>query len=143
MISSVKETDLLEILEIEKSCFKSPYTEKMLQSSFEYKGFFGAVKKSEEIEGYLICSIVLDEANIDRVAVREKYRNQNVATSLIAFTEKELKNRGVKTVYLEVRVSNQKAINLYTKLGYENVAIRKKYYDNVEDAFVMEKLLVE
>ena len=141
MIRPFEREDLAEIAEIERECFKVPYAEKMLESSFFAPTFFGLLDKDKEIKGYVFATVVLDEVNIDRVAVREKYRSHHVATELIGETEKLLKDRGVTNVYLEVRRSNVHAKNLYERLGFKVVGVREKYYEGVEDAFVMYKQL--
>ncbi|MBQ3234655.1 MAG: ribosomal protein S18-alanine N-acetyltransferase [Clostridia bacterium] len=139
MIRHFERTDLFEIEEIERECFRVPYAEKMLESSFSAPTFFGLLDKDKEIKGYVFATVVLDEANIDRVAVREKYRSHKVATNLLKEAEKQFKNKGVNSVYLEVRRSNEHARHLYEHLGYMVVGVREKYYEGVEDAFVMLK----
>lgn len=141
MIRAFERSDLKEIEEIERECFKVPYAEKMLETSFNSPTFFGLLEKGEEIKGYVLATVVLDEVNIDRVAVREKYRSHKVATNLIEKAEEIFLARGVKDVYLEVRRSNLHAMSLYEYLGYEKVGVREKYYEGVEDAFVMHKFL--
>ena len=51
------------------------------------------------------------------------------------------KNRKLKDITLEVNINNIPAINLYKKYNFEEVGIRKKYYNNVEDALIMTKKL--
>lgn len=139
MIRKITNDDLLEISIIEKAIFKTPYTLDMLKSSMNASTFFALVDSDKEIKGYVIASKVLDEVNIDRVAVKEEYRRQKIATNLIVGLEEELKKQGSKIFYLEVRKSNVSAINLYKSMGYEEIAIRKNYYENTEDAIIMEK----
>ena len=139
MIRFFERADLKEIEAIERECFRVPYAEKMLESSFSAPTFFGLLDKDTEVKGYVFATVVLDEANIDRVAVREKYRSKKVATNLLAEAEKQFKLRGVTNVYLEVRRSNDHARNLYEYLGFKVVGVREKYYEGVEDAFVMFK----
>lgn len=141
MIRLFELTDLKEIEIIERECFRVPYAEKMLEASFNAPTFFGLLDKEEEIKGYVFATMVLDEVNIDRVAVREKYRGKKVATALLKNAEELFLERGIKYVYLEVRRSNAKAIGLYEKLGYKIIGVREKYYENIEDAFVMHKEL--
>lgn len=133
--------DLKEIEIIERECFRVPYAEKMLESSFHAPTFFGILDKEEEVKGYVFATVVLDEVNIDRVAVREKYRGKKVATALLKKAEEIFKEKDIKHVYLEVRHSNVKAIGLYENLGYKTIGVREKYYENTEDAFVMYKEL--
>ena len=143
MIRLFELSDLKEIETIERECFRVPYAEKMLESSFHAPTFFGMLDKDEEIKGYVFATVVLDEVNIDRVAVREKYRGNKVATNLLGKAEELFLEKGIKYVYLEVRRSNVKAISLYEKLGYKIIGVREKYYENIEDAFVMHKQLGE
>ncbi|MBE5744249.1 MAG: ribosomal-protein-alanine N-acetyltransferase [Clostridiales bacterium] len=141
MIRLFKREDLFKIEVIERECFRVPYAEKMLESSFNAPTFFGLLDDEDDVRGYVFATIVLDEVNIDRVAVREKFRNKGVATSLLNRAEELFLERGVTNVYLEVRRSNAKAIALYEKLGYKKIGVREKYYENIEDAFVMQKEL--
>ena len=141
MIRQLEREDLAEIAEIERECFRVPYAEKVLESSFLAPTFFGLLDKDSEVRGYVFATVVLDEANIDRVAVRPKFRRNQVATNLLKTAERLFLERGVKNVYLEVRVSNERAKNLYEKLGFKVVGIREKYYEGVEDALVMFKSL--
>lgn len=142
MIRFFKREDLKGIEEIERECFRVPYAEKMLESSFYAPTFFGLLDEVKEIRGYVFATVVLDEVNIDRVAVREKYRSHKVATNLLLQAEKEFKSRGINHVYLEVRRSNEHAKGLYEHLGFKVVGVREKYYEGIEDAFVMYKELV-
>ncbi len=139
MIRQFEKVDLAEIAEIEKECFKVPYAEKMLESSFNAPTFFGLLDKEEEIKGYVFATAVLDEVNIDRVAVREKFRSHQVATNLLNEAQKIFKEKGIVNVYLEVRRTNEHAKRLYEHLGFTVVGVRERYYEGVEDAFVMFK----
>ena len=141
MIRPFKVNDLSIIEQIERECFRVPYAEKMLRESFSAPTFFGLLDEGKEITGYVFATVVLDEANIDRVAVKEKYRSQKKATNLLLETEKLLKIKGVTKLYLEVRKSNEQAKNLYEYLGFKVVGVREKYYEGKEDAFVMHKTI--
>ena len=141
MIRPFEREDLFEIAEIERECFRVPYAEKMLEGSFLAPTFFGLLDKESEIKGYVFATVVLDEVNIDRVAVRQKYRSHQVATNLLKKAEELFLARGVTNVYLEVRVSNEHAKKLYEHLGFKVVGVRERYYEGVEDALVMYKSL--
>ncbi|MDR1361132.1 MAG: ribosomal protein S18-alanine N-acetyltransferase [Rickettsiales bacterium] len=85
---------------------------------------------------------VLDEAELYHIAVHPDFRRGGIANSLLVCMENELKKQSVKKIFLEVRVSNKPAIELYKKNGYEQISVRKNYYyDNGEDAFVMSKII--
>ena len=141
MVEKITPKSLDEIVEIEKECFSLPYTKVMLESGLNLPTFLGLVDVCEEYRGYVLATVVLDEANIDRVAVKVKYRGQKIAYNLIKSLESELTLKGVKRVLLEVRRSNMPAISLYSSLGYNKIAERKKYYENGEDALIFNKIL--
>lgn len=140
MIREIEVSDLLEISKMEEEAFITPYSFNLLKESITANTFFGLIDIEEEIRGYLIVSRVLDEVSIDRVAVKEKFKRQKIATNLLKTMEETLIKQGSKTFYLEVRKSNAPAINLYKSLGYKEVYVRKNYYENLEDAIIMEKV---
>lgn len=138
MIKQIDRSSLLQIEEIERECFEDFYSLSTLESSFSSPSFFGLIKYGDTIKGYILASVVLDTADIDKVAVKKEYRNQKIATQLISKLESELKLKGVKEVFLEVRRSNLPAINLYKSNGYQKISERKNYYGN-EDALIFKK----
>lgn len=88
--------------------------------------------------GFLEYSLIYDRMELDNIKVLEEYRNQGIATSLLAHLISLAINYHVINITLEVRISNEIAKNLYKKFGFREVAIRKNYYGN-EDGILMEK----
>ena len=88
--------------------------------------------------GYLEYSLIYDRIEIDNFLVEEPYRQTGIGTKLMAYLTSEAINLHVINITLEVRVSNIRAINLYKKFGFREVALRKYYYGD-EDAILMEK----
>ncbi|MDP8003422.1 MAG: ribosomal-protein-alanine N-acetyltransferase [Caldisphaera sp.] len=77
------------------------------------------------------------------IAVLPEYRKKGIGSMLLNEAINRMKlNYNVEAVYLEVRVSNNEAINLYKKYGFEEVRIINEYYRDGEDAYVMVKTLV-
>lgn len=140
MIHPLTKDKLLNVLKIENECFVKPYSQNVLEETFSSKCFIGFYS-GDEVDGYVLASVVLDEANLDRIAVKKDKRNNQIATNLIKALENSLEKLGVTSIFLEVRVSNVSAINLYEKSGFKKINIRKKYYENTEDAIVMKKLI--
>ncbi|MBQ7655197.1 MAG: ribosomal protein S18-alanine N-acetyltransferase [Clostridia bacterium] len=90
-----------------------------------------------EIVGFAGAWIVLDEAHVTNIAVKQPYRGQGIGKALTEALLQYAANLGVVYATLEVRRSNEIAQNLYKALGFEYVGIRKRYYeDNGEDAFL-------
>lgn len=100
--------------------------------------YYVARNERGELLGYLGAWLILDEAHITTLAVSSRFRRNKVAQSLLfTFIEDCYKNM-IKYITLEVRVSNEPAIQLYTKFGFNSFGTRKKYYqDNNEDALIM------
>lgn len=92
----------------------------------------------EHIIGFVGMWIMVDEAHIINIAVRENCRGKGIGELLLISSINLASNLKASVVTLEVRVSNAVAQNLYTKYGFNNAGVRKKYYtDNNEDALIM------
>ncbi len=129
------------IEDIEKECFSTPWTREGIESelSNENARFFVAEYMSE-VAGYLGMHIVLDECYIANIAVRERFRRKGIANELLSVGEEKAKEENCAFISLEVRVSNEKAIALYRKRGYNEMGERKNFYsDPTENALIMTK----
>ena len=94
-----------------------------------------------EILAFAICQQVLDEATLFNIAVHPKAQGKGIGKQLLSGLIEQLRCRDVLTLWLEVRASNQVAIQLYQSLGFNEVTVRKRYYPTPdggrEDAIVM------
>ena len=81
------------------------------------------------------------EADLMTIAVSPDHRRQGIAKYLIAELENWAKSRGGEAMMLEVDVKNHEAIELYLKLGYQKLNIRKNYYGYGKDAQIMKRVL--
>ena len=97
---------------------------------------------TNNIVGYIGCEVLVDHADITAVATHKDYLKQGIASTLLNTLEKHLQENQIESIFLEVRTSNIPAINLYTKLNYNKISTRTKYYDNLEDANIMKKDLI-
>ena len=142
MIRKTLYTDLNKIEEIERESFIDPWNVKMLSDAFLSNGFLGLTYESDgEIIGYVFGKTVVDEGEIELIAVKKTHRKQGVGKALLAEFLSAVKSSGVTDVFLEVRRSNIAAQALYEKTGFTYIAVREKYYGGVEDALVMKKRL--
>lgn len=89
--------------------------------------------------GVLLFRIVLDECEIEHVAVVESQKRLGIGLGLMQQLEHLTASQGVKKIFLEVGVGNLGARALYAKLGFLPIGKRTLYYRNSEDAIVMEK----
>ena len=95
-------------------------------------------KIDDAIVGYLDYSLIYDRMEIDNIKVEEEYQDNGIGTKLMSYLVSIAIENKVDNITLEVRKSNNKAIHLYNKFGFHEVAIRKYYYGD-EDAILMEK----
>ena len=132
------------ILEIENCCFSLPISREQLLRQLEKENCFVYAAVCGELAlGYISAQRVLDELEIFNVAVSPDARRQHIAKSLL---EKLLESAealrtedGLERITLEVRFSNDAAIALYRKFGFEEVGRRKNYYEKPrEDAVLMD-----
>ncbi len=134
--------DNLQISILEKQCFSNFWSFEMIADTFTQDNFIGFVAlENNEIIGFIATKYCLDECELELIAVREDFRKQKVATTLLNEVEKTLKTKNVKKIFLEVRRSNETAQAFYEKNRFVFVDCRKNYYANVEDALIMCKIL--
>jgi len=135
--------DMLDTLEeMEKECFSVPWTREMLLYQMRGNNVFLAAVNNGEVMGYIGMMFVLDEGYISNVAVTGKYRRKGIAKALISALEAKCREMHLSFMTLEVRESNTPAISLYAGLGFEEVGVRKNYYDKPrENAILMTRNL--
>lgn len=128
---------------IETECFSHPWSKQSLEEELNNEtSLFLVAKEENEVIGYIGMSIVIDEGYIFNVAVREKYRNNGIATALINELVTYGKKNNFSFITLEVRESNLPAISLYSKFGFIKAGERKDYYSNPkENAILLTKYL--
>ena len=130
--------DLEEAYKIELDVNPSPWKYETFLSSFEvgHKGLI--CKKDNLMIGFIIFSPISSEAHILSISVRNEMQSKGIGTMLLKSMLDQCKVMNYKKIFLEVRVSNEKAINFYEKFGFSKDAIRNNYYtDNSEDALLM------
>ena len=142
ILREIQEKDVPILAEIEPRCFKEPWKEEMFAAllSYPFQHAFVA-EEGGQVCGYCCFSVVFDEAEVLNIAVDTPFRGKGFGAEILQNALNESKRLGAQTCFLEVRVSNVPAISLYEKFGFEKFGIRKKYYGDGEDAFVMRKSL--
>ena len=124
------------------SAFTDGWTEKMIIDAFD-GGRFNALGffDGDALVGVITFSYSVDTADIEDIAVDKEFRRKGLGDKLLCEALKKIQDENKEKVFLEVRGSNIPAINLYKKAGFTNLSVRKKYYDDGEDAVVMAKEL--
>jgi [ribosomal protein S18]-alanine N-acetyltransferase len=136
----MRDEDLEAVLEIESASFSRPWTRQHFRDEMESS--FGhpvvALDAAQAVAGYLCLKQVLDEAEILDVAVDVSQRGKGVGRILVQSGLDAARARGAAVVSLEVRLGNLEATALYLRLGFREIGRRKQYYDNGDDAILME-----
>ncbi len=134
--------DLQEVLKIENECFENPWSETYYTLSLKrprsYEHFYVA-RHENTIVGYIVFSILHEEAHILNLAVPIVYRRQGIAKYLLTSALKMIQAQDGHEVFLEVAVSNLPAQYLYRQFGFRICGIRKNYYGRYKDAYVFRK----
>jgi ribosomal-protein-alanine N-acetyltransferase len=134
--------DLADIMAIETRAYVFPWTEGILRDCMRVGYRCRVLEIHGGIEAYGIISIALDEAHLLNLCVRPESHGQGLARRMLGHLLDLARINTVKTVFLEVRPSNPRALRLYRNAGFCEVGIRKDYYPapvGREDALVMAK----
>ncbi len=135
--------DLEAVLEIEEASFPTPWSRNsFLYELTENQRAIYLVAKNEfnKVVGYIGMWVVFDEGHITNLAAHPLYRRQGVGRILLNELVAVARRNGVQYLTLEVRRSNLSAQDLYQKIGFVHMGVRRKYYlDNREDALIMWK----
>lgn len=134
------EEDLVEIAGIERSSYAFPWSENIFRDCLRVGYTCRVLDLEGRNIGYGVMSLGAGEAHILNVCVREEFRTVGFGRRLLEHLIERATAAGVTEAFLEVRPSNLSAIRLYQKLGFEQIGIRRGYYqapDGREDAIVL------
>ena len=98
-------------------------------------------KQDNNIVGFAGIWIAIDIAHITNIVVKKDMRNNGIGSKLLKELINLCKELNLKEVTLEVNENNISAINLYKKNAFKEVGLRKKYYNNTDNALIMTKNL--
>ena len=133
--------DLAEIEEIEQRAYRTPWSRSMFASELaKASSICLGAWEGDVLVGYIVNSRYVDAWHVMNVAVDPGQRSRGVATMLLERLFDLTADDARRGYTLEVRVSNDKAIALYERLGFRSRGLRRGYYtDNREDALIMWK----
>ncbi|WP_276353899.1 ribosomal protein S18-alanine N-acetyltransferase [Cohnella caldifontis] len=132
--------DIGTIVRIERESFTAPWSEEAFRTELTQNHFarYMVMERDGAILGYGGMWLIVDEAHVTNIAVREPYRGQGLGERLLREMMRTAVWFGAKRMTLEVRVTNDRAQSLYRKLGFYESGVRPNYYsDNQEDALIM------
>ena len=154
VVREATDADLPEVIRINMESLPEHYTLSFWRNIlYTWGKAFLVAETCGEVVGYIMCRTLWRRSffrrflmgrvgHIISIAVREGYRGRGIGTRLLVEAMRRLHDYyGAKEVYLEVRVSNERAIKLYKKLGFRVVQRVVRYYADGEDAYIMARPL--
>ena len=144
MIRGMKEEDLADVLKLEYSLFpKGAWTGPAFAYELSGNPFarLYVLEKNEKIIGYCDLWIMYEQAQIANLAVDQKWQGKGYGRLLMNHMIQEAEMAACETISLEVRISNEAALCLYRALGFLQVNVRRRYYEDGENAYLMVKPL--
>lgn len=143
MIVAMNVGHVPQIAALEKRCFTDPWSEASVASELENPlGLWLVEEREGVVAGYIGSQSVPPEADVMNVAVAPEFRRQGIASALLSALAARLAVQGIRSLTLEVRVSNAAARALYAAFGFAEIGRRKNYYlEPKEDALILRKEL--
>lgn len=144
-IRRAKEKDIRAICGIEQAVYEFPWSKGIFRDCMK-AGYICVVQENaREMFGYGIMSAADGECHILNLCIEPSYQGVGWGRSLLQHLLDMAEKKDSRVVFLEVRVSNHRAFDLYHQLGFNEVATRKNYYPAAggerENALVLAKVL--
>ncbi len=139
-ICPMQEQDLPEVLAIENASYPRPWSRTHFLDELASPHAFPLVAfdHTGRLVGYICPMLLFDEGHILNVAVHHDCRGLRIGELLVERVLGDCQSGGAEIVSLEVRPSNHSALKLYHRMGFVETGRRKHYYENGEDALLME-----
>jgi len=143
-IAPMAQADLEQVLEIEQHAFRSPWSHQIFIEELAREWAYLDVLRERDKDGavrivaYCNYWLVRDEVHLLNIATHPDHRRRGHGRALMVHITDFARRHACRYVTLEVRRSNQAAIDLYRAFHFQPVGVRKKYYvEDQEDAIVM------
>ena len=144
VIRAMRGNDVGDVVGIERSSYQFPWSEGIFRDCLRVGYVCRVVTVSRQVMAYGVMSFGAGEAHILNLCVAEGYRCRGVGRRLLGTLIERATAAGMADAFLEVRPSNMAAIRLYLALGFEQVGMRRGYYQAAngrEDAAVLRRAL--
>ena len=139
MISEMNLQDLENIKDCLLTDFDNFWSYNILKQELENgKSKYFVAKQENEIVGFAGILLIIDEVNIMNIVVKKDQRNFGIGSLLLEEIIRYSKIHNATSITLEVNEKNIAAIKLYKKYGFKQVGLRRKYYNNEDNAILMD-----
>ncbi len=137
-VSQMSNDDLLDLKDSLLNEFDDFWTYNILEQEFNNENTTYIVAKDDNlVVGFAGILVIMDEANIMNIVTKKDKRKLGIGSLLLEKLIEISKLKKLASITLEVNEKNIPAINLYKKYNFQQVGIRKKYYDNTDAAILM------
>lgn len=136
----IRESDLDSIIAIEESVYPFPWTRGIFEDCLNIGYLCWLFEVNEKIVAYAVMSVAVGEAHLLTIVVPTDEQGKGYGKKILNEMIRHAANDNASTMYLEVRISNKAAIQLYHQRGFNELGIRNNYYpaDNGrEDALIL------
>lgn len=134
-----KDTDLLDILKLDRENFKSFYDKDFYLKKILDKKIL-IIEFDKEFVGFICFEFIFDQAEVYKFVIKKEHRKKKLGLLLMEYFINEMKDKGVLKIFLEVRVDNSVAISFYEKFNFKKLRKIKDYYTNPKvDGYAMLK----
>ncbi|MGC1387072.1 MAG: ribosomal protein S18-alanine N-acetyltransferase [Steroidobacteraceae bacterium] len=143
-IRPMHELDIPAVAATERAAYQFPWSEGIFRDCLRVGYVCRVVEVGADMAGYGIMSVGAGEAHVLNVCIRDEYRCRGLARKMLLYLLDRARSAGMCEAFLEVRPSNTAAARLYQSLGFEQVGIRRGYYQATvgrEDAAVLRRIL--
>ena len=144
--SRMQEEDVPTVLRIERAAYPFPWSGGNFLDSIR-SGYVCRVARDGlgQLVGYFLMMMVMDEAHLLNITVDPRFHRRGYGLALLEHASDCARDKDMRSIMLEVRPSNKRALGIYERYGYTRVGIRRNYYpapDNArENAIVMKVAL--
>ena len=144
VIRAMRGSDVADVVAIERAAYQFPWSDGIFRDCLRVGYVCRVVTIARQVMAYGVMSFGAGEAHILNLCVDEAHRNRGMGKRLLGALIERAIAAGMHEAFLEVRPSNTAAIRLYLTLGFEQVGMRRGYYQAVsgrEDAAVLRRAL--
>lgn len=137
----MRPTDVNDVFNIDKDIYPFPWTAGIFTDCITAGQLCMVNEVKEQVVSYGIVGMIVDEAHILNLSVRRDMQGKGYGREMLMYLLGLIQQNNARRALLEVRQSNDVAINLYQSIGFEEIGVRKGYYpdfdDRREDAIVL------
>ena len=153
VVRRATDADINQVVSVNYRCLPENYAPSFFRDLLQrFPNTFYVCEIDGRVVGYIMCRIEFGRSDLDNfslirkghvvsIAVLPEHRRKGFGTALLKAALSGMVEYGAKEAFLEVRVTNTPAIELYKKMGFEIKRVERRYYVDGEDAYVMARKL--